>query len=787
MKAKAIFSFILLLSLVWGLKTQTSSAQTTTSIPAGEFNIRGFHIDLRIQVMTLHALKNFAKELACFGINTIVMEWEASYPYEKHATISNELAYTREEIQLFINYCQQIGIDVIPLEQCFGHVEYILRNDRYGHLKEDRKDISQVCPLKTKADSSLFADLFADMVSLHSSKYIHIGGDETYLLGHCAECSKKVQKEGKSKLFADYMKMMCGIVTKLGKIPVMWADILLKYPESATELPKETVFIDWNYGWKTNYFGDISSLQQKGLTFWGAPAIRSHPDNWYITCWEKHFNNQRDFIPYARKAGYEGIIMTSWSTSGLYGFTWDVGYDVVDMEQIRNTYPLSGFRILVAAYAQALKQPGPINPQNFVVQYAGERFGLEGNDPEKFWQALIVPPEPIVEGQPTSSRSIAEMRATLDTAREIMNGLKPVRNQKEFEHFRLMLDLRDHYLAFKELEAKYNSENFTRKDVKQLIPELEQLLAGSKNLDKRFSSLNKEFLYDSEIQDQNRIRNLKLHELYHRLIQDKPEKEQDTLKRTLNFPKQTMFVDSLPEKKNVWVFILAGQSNMAGRGWVEPQDTVPNPQIISINKENQWIYAKEPLHFYQPQLTGLDCGMSFARELINHLDSNIVIALLPCAVGGSSVNFWLNDSTFHGIHLKSNFMEKVELAKKRGVLKGILWHQGESDASENKIPGYEHKLKKLFAFFREYAGNKHLPVFVGELGSYPVPEKMKTNWQSINHIIHHVAATDKYVFCIHTSDLEPKEDNIHFNSTSQRMLGQRYAEVYLKLLHKTRK
>jgi len=375
------------------------------------------------------------------------------------------------------------------------------------------------------------------------------------------------------------------------------------------------------------------------------------------------------------------------------------------------------------------------------------------------------------------------MRATLDTARNIMNGLKPVSNQKEFEHFRLMLDLREHYLAFKEVEAVYNSENFTRKNVKQLVPELERLLAESKNLDQRFSKLNKGFLYDSEIQDQNRIRNRKLNVLYHRLVQDKAVKDQGTFERTINFPKQTVYVDSLPDKKNVWVFIMAGQSNMAGRGWVEPQDTLPDRRIISINKENQWIYAKEPLHFYQPELTGLDCGMSFARELINHLDSNTVVALLPCAVGGSSVNFWLNDSIFHGVHLKSNFIEKVELAKKQGVLKGILWHQGESDASADKIPGYESKLKKLFAFFREYAGDDSLPILVGELGAYPVSEKMKTNWKSINDIIHRMAATDKYVFYIHTGDLEPKEDNIHFNSKSQRTLGQRYAEVYLKLLH----
>ncbi|MFA5326516.1 MAG: sialate O-acetylesterase [Prolixibacteraceae bacterium] len=259
---------------------------------------------------------------------------------------------------------------------------------------------------------------------------------------------------------------------------------------------------------------------------------------------------------------------------------------------------------------------------------------------------------------------------------------------------------------------------------------------------------------------------------------------QNKIDHAINFPKQTLYVKSFPAKKNVWVFIMAGQSNMAGRALVEPQDTIPNPRVISINKDNRWVYAKEPLHFYQPKLTGLDCGMSFAKDLLPHLNKNTVIVLLPCAVGGSSISYWLNDSTFNGIHLKSNFKEKVDLAKKIGVIKGILWHQGESDAFEDKIPVYGEKLKELFAFFRSYTGNENLPILLGELGTYPVGEKMKQNWPKITEIIRQEAGSDKYCALVHTGDLKPKEDFIHFDSPSQRILGKRYTEAYLKLTDK---
>lgn len=487
-------------------------------LPGHEFKIKGFHLDLRIQVMTPDALKDFAKTLSGLGINTLVVEWEATYPYKKHATISNDLSYSREEVKSFINYCDNLGITVIPLQQSFGHVEYILRNSRYSQLREDDKDISQICPLESEGNLALFTDLFKDMAALHKGDYMHIGGDETYLLGHCERCSLKAEKEGKSKLFVDHMKMITQIVTDLGKKPVMWADILLKHPEAADELPKETIFIDWNYGWKTNHFGDIGALQEKGFTFWGSPAIRSHPDNWYVTDWEKHFNNQRDFIPYARKASYEGLVMTSWSTSGLYGFTWDVGYEVVDMEQIRNTYPLSGFRILVAAYAEALKQQEPIVPKAFVAKYAKERFGLSDGESTKLWEALILEPELIIDNKPTKSKTIAEMIAKTEEARNILYALKPKKHVNEFEHFRLMIDLRKHYLKFKEVESAYNSEDFSRDDAGELIPKLEALITESETLNKRFSELNEGFLYEKELAEQNRIRNRPLTVLYDRLV-----------------------------------------------------------------------------------------------------------------------------------------------------------------------------------------------------------------------------------------------------------------------------
>lgn len=251
------------------------------------------------------------------------------------------------------------------------------------------------------------------------------------------------------------------------------------------------------------------------------------------------------------------------------------------------------------------------------------------------------------------------------------------------------------------------------------------------------------------------------------------------VERTTYFPKQIESMTMIQKKENVWVFIMAGQSNMAGRGIVEPGDTVSNKRILSVNKDGQLIIAKEPLHFYEPDRTGLDCGLSFAKALIKKLPDNISILMIPTAVGGSSINQWLNDSLYRNVKLFANFLAKVEIAKQTGTIKGILWHQGESDANETNIPLYKQRLGLLFSKFRTAVGNNALPVLIGELGSFSEdPEK----FDLINNAIHEYAAEDKNCNVISTKDLKDKGDHLHFDSKGQRTMGRRFAKEYLKNL-----
>src|SRR5690606_25282344 len=481
-----------------------------------KFPIQGFHLDLRVQVMKIDALKKLATQLHQGGINTLVMEWEATYPFEKHPLIPNQYAYTREQVIDFIAYCENLGIDVIPLQQSFGHVEYILRYYKYKELREDQKDFSQINPLKEELAKELFRELYSDLISTHKSEYIHIGGDETYLLGHSKESQKKVAEVGKGRLYGDYIKLLCELVVSLGKRPVIWADIAMKYPDALKGLPKQTIFIDWNYGWDINMFGKHSNLLNSGFEIWGAPSIRSHPDNYFVTQWEKHFKNIRDFIPLAKEFNYKGIIMTSWSTSGLYSSVWESPKDLVELYPIRRVYPLNGFNMLMEAYFESLKIPGALDVEKFVLQYANHRYGFKDSESQLFWKALKANPYEINQG--VVSVGGPAIKTMADSALWVVNNLKslkPKSNKDEYAHYVLMSEIRSDYLKYMVIEEKLNSKDFNSDEIPQILTQLKHLANSNKN--KEFNRLHKNYLFPAEIRQENELRNSKIKLLYDRL------------------------------------------------------------------------------------------------------------------------------------------------------------------------------------------------------------------------------------------------------------------------------
>lgn len=98
---------------------------------------------------------------------------------------------------------------------------------------------------------------------------------------------------------------------------------------------------------------------------------------------------------------------------------------------------------------------------------------------------------------------------------------------------------------------------------------------------------------------------------------------------------------------------------------------------------------------------GVGPGKSFAVALAEQ-DEEMVIGLIPAACGGSPISTWEPG----GYHKQTKSypydeaLERTRCAMQDGVLKGTLWHQGESDCRPEAAAGYQDKLKQLICRFR---------------------------------------------------------------------------------------
>lgn len=465
------------------------------------FKVKAMYVDFRTQVHTVEAIKALAKQVAEKGMNTLIFEYEATFPFEKHATLKNNYAFTKDEIRDLVSYCEGLGLDVIPLQNCMGHMQYLLQHERYAALREDPKDVSQVCPLRIGEAVPIFKEIFSEVAALHPSRYFHIGCDETFLLGSCAECSAYAAKYGKSKLFVEYVKAMCEIVHEMGKTPVIWADIILKHPENLSELPDDLVYMDWNYGWNVNQFGPLSNLTEANKTIWGASALRSYPDDLFLTQWMKHFNNLRDFVPFARKSGYAGMVQTSWSTSGIYSYVYGTGNEILRLVPNRSVYPESGFNILIEATAWAYNHDEALDPESFVRAYAKNQYGFNEEDAGALWSYFTMPQEVVSvrNGKDAKGTPIPELIATAQQMRARLAALSPKSHKQEIAHLLLMLDIRINYLEFKQCESEFESGSYDGTTQKALAERMTRICKSGREIDKRLWRLNKHYLKPGEI------------------------------------------------------------------------------------------------------------------------------------------------------------------------------------------------------------------------------------------------------------------------------------------------
>lgn len=239
--------------------------------------------------------------------------------------------------------------------------------------------------------------------------------------------------------------------------------------------------------------------------------------------------------------------------------------------------------------------------------------------------------------------------------------------------------------------------------------------------------------------------------------------------------------NGLPAKENFHLYVLAGQSNMAGRGKVEAQDKQPHDRVMVFNREGRWVPAVDPLH-WDKSSAGVGLGKTFG-EVLAEADENVTIGLIPIAAGGSPISTW-EPGGYHGqtkSHPWDDGLKHIQAAMKNGTLKAVLWHQGESDSSPELAPKYEEKLTALINRFRTSLNDPDLPFVIGQLGQFEERPWNEPRRQ-VDAAQRAIAEDVPHTAFVPSDGLTPGSDKIHFDSRSLREFGRRYAAAYQKLV-----
>jgi len=145
---------------------------------APDLKIRGAQIEPSFLAPTIESIESQLKCFARYKINTVLLGYTDKFKFDKHPRVSHPDAYTKNQLKKLDNLAQSLHINLVPILQCFGHSENVLKNPEYAHLREGPDIHTQFCP-ENPGSFLLFKEMAEEMMAVHASPYFHIGADDT--------------------------------------------------------------------------------------------------------------------------------------------------------------------------------------------------------------------------------------------------------------------------------------------------------------------------------------------------------------------------------------------------------------------------------------------------------------------------------------------------------------------------------------------------------------------------------------------------------------------------------
>jgi hypothetical protein len=354
---------------------------------SGEMKPNYLHLDMKGIIPLFPRILDWLEWFAGCGYTGIIWEYEDRLAWESWPGTFRP-GYSHEEWRRIWAKCRELGLEIIPLIQTHGHLEWLLKSDRYAAWRENGC-WNEICPCNPEAVKAIQAWI-GEVRRFHpDSRYIHIGGDETWNLASCPTCKQSAQDavDGKLDLYLRHLRGMAETVLRLGARPVIWGDMFWREgkPELAARLPPETVLIDWQYTgagpWPTT-----AQLAATRIEVWGASSVSSSFDQTQLFApIAPAIANVQGWRRWADDSTVTAVIHTTWGRSRSltppYG-PWERALPGFLAAGNRDRWNESPLQTVVARLDAALKSPDTPLP-DLIAELGAIRF------PDPFDQAAI--------------------------------------------------------------------------------------------------------------------------------------------------------------------------------------------------------------------------------------------------------------------------------------------------------------------------------------------------------------------------------------------------------------
>ena len=226
------------------------------------------------------------------------------------------------------------------------------------------------------------------------------------------------------------------------------------------------------------------------------------------------------------------------------------------------------------------------------------------------------------------------------------------------------------------------------------------------------------------------------------------------------------------------VFLMIGQSNMAGRGTLLESDFDETFEgVFLLDSLDTPVPATHPFNQYSTirkslSMQQMNPACAFSKEI--HSKTGRKVLLVVNAKGGTGLDSWMPGTLYF-----NEAVRRTREAEKHGTLKAILWHQGCTDGDKGKVDDYADRLCAMVTALRDSLGAPRIPFVAGEVArwnSYAGP---------LNAQIHSAVERLEPSACVSSEGcgMLRDESDPHFSREGQLLLGGRYAGKVLELVY----